>query len=131
MNANETFTELYAVLNPEQMKACKESQFRNIQVETPAQQYMFLKLNRDHAERIAQEWTAKHYGAGYVVRINVSEAYLERCERMSIAYAEHEEYRVCASELSSLHWYMGGRVSVMTVYWDPKYRKIDEIVSFG
>lgn len=131
MNTNEAYTELYAVLNPEQMKACKVSQFRNIQVETPAQQYLFMKLSRTHAERIAREWTAKHYGAAYVVRAKMSEAYLERCERMSIAYAEHEEYRVAASDLPSLHWYMVGVLSVMTVYWDPKYKPIDEIVSFG
>lgn len=131
MKSNESYTELYAVLNPEQMKACKVSQFRNIPVETPAQQYLFLKLNRSHAERIARDWTAKHYGAAYVVRAKVCGAYLERCEKMSIAYAEHEEYRVNASDLSSLHWYMAGVLSVMTVYWDPKYQPIDEIVSFG
>ncbi len=131
MNTDETHTELYAVLNPEQMKACKASHFRNIQVETPAQQYLFLKLNRDHAERIAKEWTAKHYGAAYVVRLNVRKDYLEHCERMSIAYAEHEEYRICASELSLLHWHIDGVVAVMTVFWDPEYRPVKEIVSFG
>lgn len=131
MNTHDSYTELYAVLNPEQMKACKESQFRNIHVETAAQQYLFLKVNRDHAERIAKQWTAKHYGAAYVVRISVHDTYLERCKRMSVAYAEHEEYRVCASELSSLHWHIECAVAVMTVYWDPEYRPVREIVSFG
>ncbi|MEM8499602.1 MAG: hypothetical protein AAF542_16385 [Pseudomonadota bacterium] len=131
MNTNETYTELYAVLNPAQMKACKASKLRNIHVETPEQQYLFLKLNRDHAERIAHDWTAKHYGAAYVVRISVSETYLDRCKRMSIAYAEHEEYRVCASDLSSLHWYVNGTIAVMTVYWKPNHQPIKEVVSFG
>ncbi len=131
MTTNESYTELYAVLNPTQMKACKASRLRSIHTEIPAQQYLFLKLNREHAEQVAREWTARHYGAAYVVRIKVSAAYLERCTRMSIAYKEHEEYRVSTSDLSSLHWYMEGEVVVMTVYWDPEYRPIEDIVSFG
>lgn len=131
MNTDHSYTELYAVLNPAQMKACKATKLRNLHVETPAQQYLFLKLNREHAERIAREWTARHYGAAYVVRVNVDETYLDRCERMSIAYAEHEEFRISAVDLPSLHWHIVGLLSVMTVYWNPNHQPIDEIVSFG
>ncbi len=123
--------DLYIILNPSQMRACRASGFREIQPETVAQQFLFLKVNREHAEGIAQSWTAKHYGAAYVVRLSVSESLLDKCKKLSVAYKEHEEYRLKINDLPVLCWYLRGLLTVVTVYWEPRPQQIGEVVSFG
>lgn len=125
------YQDIYAVLTPQQMKLSRATGLQRLNTEGSEQQYLFLKLNRDHAERVAHDWTAKQHGAAYVLRLSVSENYLQSCERMSVAYAEHEEYKIAVADLATLHWHMQHAMSVVTVYWDPKPNAQREIVSFA
>lgn len=125
------YQDLYAVLTPEQMKQCRTTGLQRLNTEGSEQKYLFLKLNRDHAERVAHDWTAKQFGAAYVVRLSVSEHYLQSLEKLSVAYAEHEEYKIDVNDLTTLHWHIKEPIMVATVFWCPAPNPHREIVSFG
>lgn len=122
--------ELYLPVNPEQMRWCREGRMRRIQTELPSQPFLFLKLNRKHAEAAARHDVARRYGTAYVLRLRIDTQFLNQCERSSIAYDEHTEYKIPQHRTASLHWHLQSPAEVMSVYWDEKYQESVELIGF-
>lgn len=110
-------TEVYAVLSRKQMKYSRERHMKALNATDKKQKYLFLKCGREHAEQIAQQLTAKQYGAAYVVRLSLKNSFLSQLENSTIAYEAHKDYRVPTRQLPRLHWYLSGSLKVVSVYW--------------
>ncbi|MEW6390786.1 MAG: hypothetical protein AB1542_10210 [Pseudomonadota bacterium] len=82
------------------------------------------------AAELAQAWNAAHtsYRRGYIVRFEVSKAFLDAYENKVSGTPGHEEYWIPPEDLSLLNAAIQGQITVAGTFagHDAEYRKLNE-----
>ena len=108
--------QLYKPISPSQLAVIIASGWRQFTPDTPAQKIFYPKLNIHYAEKIARQWDAPQYSAGYVVRFTMPLAFMGRYDIQTVGYDEHREYKVPIAELDLLNRHIEGRIEVVSAF---------------
>lgn len=86
--------------------------------------------NEAYAAQLAWNWNAAHttYRRGYVVRFEVSKAFLDAYENKVSGTPGHEEYWIPPEDLSLLNAAIQGQIAVAGTFagHEAEYRKLNE-----
>jgi hypothetical protein len=110
------YIRLYKSLTPTQFDAVMRSGWRAFSAESPEQKIFYPKLRREYAEMIARVFNLPHYKAAYVVQFKVSAQFMARYEIQSVAYEEHNEYKIPIEELPLLNSNLIGNIEVVSSF---------------
>ena len=105
---------LYKSLSPAQLAAVVSSGWTHFSLDGAEQLIFSPKLHREYAEMLARQIEAVCYSAGYVVSFQVPMTFLERYQRQTIGYQQHEEYRIPVSELNKLNRAIIGEIRLVS-----------------
>ena len=73
-------------------------------------------LREDYARTIARDWNVPSSGKGYVVRFQVSKAFLDRYEVQQAGGRDHLEYWIPAEDLPAFNAALVGAIEVVAEY---------------
>ena len=107
---------LYKSLTPAQFAGVIQSDWRELAAESPDQKMFYPKLNRQYAEMVARMLNLAHYNAAYVVKFNVNALFLARYEIQTVAYDEHQEYKIPIEDLPLLNCHIVGIIEVVSAF---------------
>lgn len=109
-------TILYKPLSPKQLAAVISSGWRRFSADTPEQKVFYPKLHLEYAEKIARQWDAAQYEAGFVVKFKVPSQFVEHYDIQSVGYDEHREYKVPITELDRFNRQIIGPIRLISAF---------------
>lgn len=107
-------TTLYKSLSPVQLAQVVSLGWRAFPAMDDDQQIFAPKLHQAYAEMLARQLEMAHFQAGYVVRFTLGNDFLQRFTPVSVAYREHEEYRIPVRSLAELNRAIVGRIELVS-----------------
>ena len=108
---------LYQSLTPAQFAAVIRSGWRQFSADSAEQKFFYPKCRLAYAEMIARMFNVAHYSAAYVVQFRLPLCFLQRYQIQSIAYEEHQEYRIPTADLAAMNQHIVGRIEVVSAFW--------------
>jgi hypothetical protein len=106
-------TTLFRPVGPKELELIAASSYRRFPPRLPEQPIFYPVCNEKYAVEIAEQWNAKHDGAGFVVRFAVRAEYLARYTKQVVGASYHEEYWVPAEELDAFNDAIVGAIEVI------------------
>lgn len=118
MTAKQTTT-LFRPVGPKELALIRQSGFREFPPRLPGQPIFYPVLNQQYAEQIPRDWNAKDPGtdySGFVTRIEVRTAFLDRYEPRQVGAGIHQELWVPAEDLVDLNQNIVGLIEVIAEF---------------
>jgi hypothetical protein len=112
-------TTLYRPVGQREFDLVRASGYREFPPRLPEQPFFYPVLNEDYATQIARDWNTKDERsgfAGYVLRFNVQNEFLNRYEIHVVGDSTHREYWIPATELASLNANIVGSIEVVSEF---------------
>lgn len=110
---------LYKSLSPIQLAGVVSLNWRGFPSLESGQCIFAPKLHREYAEMLARQLEMASYQAGFVVSFRVYECFLQQFERGSVAYYEHEEYRIPVTAIDALNRSLVGKIELLSGFATP------------
>lgn len=114
MNYSKTI--LYKPLSPKQLAAVISSGWRRFSPDSPQQKVFYPKLHLEYAEKIARQWDAAQYEAGFVVKFKVPSQFVADYDIQSVGYDEHREYKIPIHELERFNRQIIGPIRLISAF---------------
>lgn len=109
---------LYRPVGQTELDMIRYYEFRAFPPRWPTQPLFYPLATEQYATEVAQTWDAQQGGhrVGYVLRFQVSKAYLERYDVQLVGRRYHQEYWVPAEELDAFNQQIVGSIEVIAEY---------------
>mgnify|MGYP006265979003 FL=1 len=107
---------LYRPVNQAELDLIAASGYRAFPPRLPDQPIFYPVLNEAYAAEIAEKWNVPAYGAGFVLRFEVEDAYIERFAVQNVGGSHHEELWVPAEELAAFNQHIIGTIDVVASF---------------
>lgn len=111
-----SLTTLYKPLSPLQLAAVIQSGWRSFSPDTPQQRIFYPKIHRCYAEKIARQWDATQYSAGFVARFSIASDVINCYDIQTLGFDEHREYIVPIADLSQLNRHIQGAIEIVAAF---------------
>jgi hypothetical protein len=82
----------------------------------PQQPIFYPVLTEAHAAKIARDWNAKTWGAGYVTRFAVLQSFLKRYQVQAMGGSQHTEYWIPAEDLGEFNENIVGAIEIIAQF---------------
>lgn len=121
MKINEA-TELTTLFRPvgvQELELVRQSGSTAFPPRLPEQPIFYPVLEEEYANQIAGDWNAKDAGlgnAGYVLRVGVRTAYLNRYEVHQVGSMLHREYWIPAQDLAEFNQNIVGKIELVSEF---------------
>ncbi len=110
---------LYKSLSPIQLAGVVSLNWRAFPRFDGDQRIFAPKLHREYAEMLARQLEMASFQAGFVVSFRVYACFLQQFERGSVAYHEHEEYRIPVTAIDALNRSLVGKIELVSGFAAP------------
>lgn len=109
---------LYRPVGQNELALIEASGFKEFPLRLPEQPIFYPVTNEAYATQIARDWNARLNSdkAGFVMRFEVSKAYLDNFERQVVGGSEHEEYWIPAEDLPEFNSKIVGLIEVIAEF---------------
>jgi hypothetical protein len=104
---------LFRPVGPEELKLIEQADFRAFPPRLPEQPIFYPVLTEDYAAKIASEWNVKASGSGYVTRLKVRRAVLDRYEIQSVGGSGFQEYWIPAEDIADFNRNIVGAIEII------------------
>ena len=125
-----TTVTLYQPVSMEELQDIKASDWKIFPPHDPEQPIFRPVTDEAFAAQLARDWNAAHttYRRGYVVRFEVSQAFMSAYANRAAGVRGHEEYWIPPEDLSLLNAAIQGQIAVAGTFsgHDAEYRKLNE-----
>jgi hypothetical protein len=111
---------LWRPVGPTELELIRQSGMRAFPPRLPEQPIFYPVLSEDYAIKIARDWNVPASGRGYVTRLRVAKAFLDRYEVHEAGGREHREYWIPAEELAEFNAALIGEIEVVAEFPQPK-----------
>ena len=116
MSAAKTVVTLFRPVGQKELDLIRESGWRRFPPRLPSQPIFYPVLTEEYATHIANVWNTKDPNAafvGYVLRFQVSKAYLDRFETHEAGGRACVEYWIPAEDLDTFNDHIIGLIEVI------------------
>lgn len=116
--------ELFRPVGLFELERIAASGWRAFPPRLPGQPIFYPVLHREYAERIARDWNVVDEAsgfAGFVMRFELPDAFVDRWERQVVGEDCHAELWVPADELDELNAAIVGRIQVVGCYYGERF----------
>lgn len=107
---------LWRPVGPKELELIRQSGMKAFPPRLPEQPIFYPVLREDYARSIARDWNVPASGKGYVVRFQVSKAFLDRYEVQQAGGRDHLEYWIPAEDLPAFNAALIGAIEVIAEY---------------
>jgi hypothetical protein len=107
---------LYRPVGPKELELIRRSDMRAFPPRLPDQPIFYPVLTEDYAVKIARDWNVPASGAGYVTRLAVLTAFLDRYAVQEAGGAAHLEYWIPAGDLPAFNDAIVGVIEVIAEF---------------
>ncbi|MGD0144028.1 MAG: hypothetical protein ABSC92_12780 [Rhizomicrobium sp.] len=108
---------LYRPAGPKELALVEATGFKEFPPRLPDQPIFYPVTNESYATQIARDWNTKSDdGLGYVMRFEVSAAFLANYERHVVGGSVHEEYWIPANDLDAFNDAIVGPIEVISKF---------------
>jgi hypothetical protein len=107
---------LWRPVGPKELELIRQLDMKAFPPRLPEQPIFYPVLREDYARTIARDWNVPASGKGYVVRFQVSKAFLDRYEVQQAGGRDHLEYWVPAEDLPAFNAALVGAIEVIAEY---------------
>jgi hypothetical protein len=108
----ETVT-LFRPTGPKELALVAASGFRRWPPRLPGQPIFYPVTNEEYAIQIARDWNAPESGSGFVTRILVLKAFMDRYQIQTVGGKIHTEWWIPAEDLDALNDNIVGMIEVI------------------
>ena len=109
---------LYRPVGTTELKLIEQSGFKRFPTRLPEQPIFYPVLNERYASEIASKWNIKYNSEkkGYVLRFEVSDAYISKYNVQTAGASYHQEYWIPAEELDEFNNYIIGKIEIINEF---------------
>ena len=112
-------TTLYRPVGKAELEFVQTSGFCQFPPRFPEQPFFYPVLDEKYATQIARDWNTKDARsgfAGYVLRFQVWNSFLDSYEIHTVGSSDHQEYWIPAADLQQFNENIVGLIEVMSVF---------------
>jgi hypothetical protein len=112
---NDTVT-LWRPVGPAELELIRQSSMRAFPPRLADQPIFYPVLSEDYAVQIARDWNVPASGSGFVLRFDVSRAFLQRYDVQHAGSRQHLEYWIPAEDLPAFNNAIVGEIKVVAEF---------------
>jgi len=113
---------LFRPVGPKELALIEASGYREFPPRLPQQPIFYPVLTAEYATKIARDWNAKDPSTGYrgyVTRLAVRRAFLDRYAVQTVGGVQHQEYWIPADDLPEFNQNIVGLIEVIAEFHLP------------
>jgi hypothetical protein len=111
-----TVVTLWRPVGPKELELIRQSGMKAFPPRLPEQPIFYPVLTEEYARTIARDWNVPASGKGYVLRFQLSKAFLDRYKVQQAGGREHREYWIPAEDLAVFNAALIGEIEVIAEF---------------
>jgi hypothetical protein len=115
MNTDDPVT-LWRPVGPAELRLIDQSGWRRFPPRLPEQPIFYPVLTEAYATKIARDWNLPRDGAGFVLRFEVRQAFLDAYEVQQAGGRDHLEYWIPAEHLNAFNEAILGKIELIASF---------------
>lgn len=105
-------TTLYRPVNPAELALVKALDFKGFPPRLSTQPIFYPVLSESYAKAIGK-WNIAAYGASYILKFDISTAFLDNYYPHIVGSKEHKEYWIPSEDLSEFNKHIIGLITII------------------
>lgn len=107
---------LYRPVNQAELDLIIQSNWKRFPPRLPEQPIFYPVLNESYAEEISRQWNVPSYGVGFVLKFEVSDAYLSGYPVHKAGLDHYLEYWIPAEDLENFNDNIIGEIELVSTF---------------